>query len=85
MAVITVQITTRTSDQVREPILYRVSRDYKVITNLRRAQITEDYGFVEIDIEGELEEVQRAVSWLHTTGLHVDALQRSVGTDTVNL
>jgi hypothetical protein len=29
--------------------------------------------------------VQRAISWLHTTGLHIDAKQRSVGKDTVNL
>ena len=53
--------------------------------NIRRAQVTEDYGFVEVDIEGALEEVQRAISWLMTTGLHIHANQRSVGTDTVNL
>jgi len=85
MAVITVQISTRTSDQVKEPILYRLGKDFNVVTNIRRAQVTEDYGFVEVDIEGSLEEVQRAISWLHTTGLHVDARQRSVGKETDNL
>jgi hypothetical protein len=85
MAVITVQINSRTSDQVGEPIIYRLGKDYNVVTNIRRAQINEDYGFVEVDIEGSLEEVQRAISWLHTTGLHVNAVQRSVGKDTVNL
>ena len=78
MAVITVQIATRTSDQAGEPILYRLAKDFDVVTNIRRAQVTDDYGFVEVDIEGSLEEVQRAISWLHTTGLHVDAKQRSV-------
>jgi ABC-type methionine transport system ATPase subunit len=78
MPVITVQISTRTKDQVMQPILYRIGKDFNVVTNIRRAQVTEDYGFVEVDIEGTLEEVQRAISWLHTTGLHIDAKQRSV-------
>lgn len=85
MAVITVRISTRTPDQVDQPIIYRLGKDYNVVTNIRRAQVNEDYGFAEVDIEGSLEEVQRAISWLHTTGLHIDAVQRSVGKDTVNL
>jgi hypothetical protein len=85
MAVITVQISTRTSDQVKEPILYRLGRDFNVIPNIRRANVTEDYGFAEVDLEGSLEEVQRAISWLMTTGLTINAQQRSVGKDTDNL
>jgi len=79
MAVITVHISTRTPEQAREPILYRLGKDFRVVYNIRRAQITEGSGFAEVDIEGPLEEVQRAISWLHTTGLTVDARQRSVG------
>ena len=85
MPTVPVKITTRTSEQVRAPILYRLARDFNVVTNVRRAQISDDYGYVEVDIEGTLEEVQLAISWLHTTGLQVEALQRSVGKDTVNL
>jgi ABC-type methionine transport system ATPase subunit len=85
MACITVRINTRTPDQTREPILYKVGTNFQVSTNIRRAQVNENGGFLEIDIEGELEDVQRAISWLHTTGLHIDAKQRSVGKDTVNL
>jgi hypothetical protein len=85
MALITVEISTRTPDQANEPVIYRLGRDFNVVANIRRAQVTEDYAFLEIDLEGELEEVQRAVSWLHTTGLNVAAIQRSVGKDTANL
>lgn len=80
MPVITVQITSRTSEQVRQPILYRLGKDFDVVTNIRRAQVTDDYGFIEADIEGSLEEVQRAISWLMTTGLNINTLQRSVTT-----
>src|SRR5438132_14014578 len=73
MAAITVQISTRTPEQVREPILYRLGKEFDVVTNVRRAQVNEDFGFVEVEITGSLEEVQRAISWLMTTGLNVDA------------
>ena len=85
MSVITVQLNSRTKAQVGEPTICKVAKDYNVTTNIRRAQVNEDYGFVEMDIEGDLEEVQRAISWLHTTGYNVSAVQRSVGKDTVNL
>lgn len=85
MPVIHVKMSTRTSDQVNAPILCRLAKDFDVVTNIRRASISEDYGSVELDIEGDLEEAQRAVSWLHTTGLQVEAMERSVGRDTANL
>ncbi len=85
MPVITVNVTTRNSSQVRAPIIHRLIKDFDVVVNIRQAQITDDYGHVQLDIEGSLEEVQRAISWLHTTGFQVEALQRSVGTDTANL
>ena len=85
MPVITVQISSRNSDQVKLPIVWRVGKEFDVTTHIRRAQVTDDYGFIELDIEGPLEEAQRAVSWLHTTGLQVSAIDRSVGKDTQNL
>ncbi len=79
MPVITVDIATRGQDQVRAPIVQRLVKDYDIVVNIRRAQVTEDYGRLVLDLEGSLEEVQRAISWLHTTGLDVSAAQRSVG------
>ncbi|NLH98820.1 MAG: hypothetical protein GX446_04930 [Chthonomonadales bacterium] len=79
MAVIQVRIATRTPDQANEPIVHRIGHDFRVVTNIRRAQISEEGGFLDIDIEGALPEVQRAIAWLQTTGLSVSAQQRSVG------
>lgn len=81
MPIITVDIATRGSDQVKAPIVQRLVKDYDIVVNIRRAQVTEDYGRLVLDLEGSLEEVQRAISWLHTTGLDVSAAQRSVGSN----
>ena len=47
--------------------------------NIVKANIDSDYGWVQIKLEGPVEEVQRATAWLMTTGMHVEAAQRAVG------
>ena len=65
--------------------MYRLAQKFLVTPNILRAEVNEEKGFLEIEISGELEEVQRSIAWLNTTGLYIDAIQRSVGKDTVNL
>jgi ABC-type methionine transport system ATPase subunit len=64
--------------QAREPWIWRLCTEFDVKVNVLRAQIEPEAGWVEIELEGALESVQRATAWLHTTGLHVDPVQRSV-------
>ncbi len=85
MASITVRITTRTPQQVCEPIMYRLVQKFLITPNILRAEVNEEKGFLELELSGELEEVQRTIAWLNTTGLYIDAIQRSFGKDTVNL
>lgn len=66
-------------EQVGEPWIWRLSRDFNVRVTIQKANVDEDFGWMQISLEGPIEEVQRATAWLHTTGMHVDPLQRSVG------
>jgi len=68
-------------EQVKEPWLWRICTDFNVKVNILKANIDEDFGWVRIELEGPIEEIQRCIAWLHTTGLHVEPLQRSVGAD----
>jgi len=65
--------------QVSEPWLWQLARDFDVKVNIVRAQVDPDAGWIEVEMEGSQEDVQRAIAWLHTTGLHVDPKQRSIG------
>ena len=64
---------------VGEPWLWKMGRDFDVVVNVKRANVDLDYGFVEVELTGALEEIQRATTWLLTTGLHVEAQTRSMG------
>jgi L-aspartate semialdehyde sulfurtransferase ferredoxin len=80
-----VRLATVNPEQDHVPVLYRVGRDFGVIVNVENAEFDEEEGgHVEIAISGPLGEVQRAIAYLHTTGLHVFPRQRSV-TDYSNL
>ena len=70
---------TAGKEQVGEAWIWRLAREFSIKVTICKANVDEDFGWMQIDLEGPLEEVQRATAWLHTTGLHVDPLQRSVG------
>jgi hypothetical protein len=51
------------------PLLSRVSKNFDVTVNLRRALLSEDGGWAEVGFEGDMVEVGRAVAYLQTTGV----------------
>ncbi len=57
---------------VREPIIYNLGIQFKVIPNIRRADITEDKGWVVLELEGEEKDIERAITWLTDKGIRVD-------------
>jgi ABC-type methionine transport system ATPase subunit len=56
---------------LREPILYQLIREFKITVNIIQAQITLDEGWLDIDIGGDHEEIERAIQWLSSQGIEV--------------
>lgn len=77
MAEVDINLTAR-QETIGEPWIWRLSREFDVRVIIVKANIDADFGWMQIRLEGPVEEIQRATAWLMTTGLHVDALQRSV-------
>jgi hypothetical protein len=50
-----------------------------VDVNIVKASVEPDFGWMHLVLTGPAEEIQRATAWLMTTGIHVEAEQRSVG------
>lgn len=78
MTSIDVNLTAR-DEQVNEPWMCRLCKDFDITASITKANIESDFGWMQVRLTGPIEEVQRAITWLMTTGLHVDAQQRSVG------
>jgi ABC-type methionine transport system ATPase subunit len=65
---------TFSEDQLREPMVYRVGRDFGVQTNIRRANVDELAAWFLIDFDGDPEDIDRAVAWLEQEGVKVDRI-----------
>jgi len=70
----TVRLTVP-GDTVNDPVIYRLGQDYKVVTNIRRADVGNDTGWVELDLDGDAAEVDRALEYCRSRGIGVDKLE----------
>ena len=57
---------------IKDPVIYRLGKQFEVVTNIRRADVTEDRGWVVLELEGEMGEIERAVEWVIDQGVRVD-------------
>jgi ABC-type methionine transport system ATPase subunit len=59
-------------ENIREPIIYNLSHQFQVVTNIRRADISDSKGWVVLELEGEDKEIDEAISWVTSRGVRVD-------------
>ena len=56
---------------VTEPVIYRLSRQFRIIPNIRRARVTEREGEVILELEGEEAELDKGIAYLNGLGIRV--------------
>jgi hypothetical protein len=60
---------------ITRPILWELSKEFAVITNIRQASVTDEVGIVSLSLEGEAEEIGRAIAWMEGLGVKVDPVE----------
>jgi ABC-type methionine transport system ATPase subunit len=55
-----------------QPIVYRLIRTFDLEVNIRQAQIALEQGWLEIEVTGEPDEIERATEWLTRQGITVE-------------
>ncbi len=60
------------SELIKESIIYNLGQQFKVVTNIRRADVSEDRGWVVLELEGEEQEIERGIAWVAARGVRVD-------------
>jgi L-aspartate semialdehyde sulfurtransferase ferredoxin len=64
-------------EKIRDPVLYLLGRQFNVIPNIRRAQITDEIGMVSLELEGEPAEIDKAIAFLRTSRVGVEVVKPS--------
>jgi ABC-type methionine transport system ATPase subunit len=57
---------------VKEPVIYQLGRKFEIVTNIRRADVTKDQGWVLLEVSGEPEELDRGIEFLESKGVKVE-------------
>ncbi|MBI2329576.1 MAG: NIL domain-containing protein [Chloroflexi bacterium] len=57
---------------IKEPIIYNLSQQFKVVTNIRRADVSEDRGWVVLELEGKEKDIEQGIAWVTSKGVRVD-------------
>ncbi len=57
---------------VKEPIIYNLGQQFKVVTNIRRADVSEIKGWMMLELEGEEKEIEDGIAWVTSKGVRVN-------------
>jgi ABC-type methionine transport system ATPase subunit len=66
------------TEQIREPVIYNVGKQFNIITNIRRAEIEHDHAWAVLELEGEDDEIEKALAYVRGLGLLVNQMEGDV-------
>jgi ABC-type methionine transport system ATPase subunit len=66
------------AELVQRPVIYHLVKDFDIVTNIRRADVTADHGWCVLELEGAEERLEEGIAWLERQGVAVDPIERDV-------
>ena len=63
---------------IKEPVIYNIGHRFKVVTNIRSANVLENAGWVTLEIDGEEDEYLKALHYLNEMGVSVEPVERDI-------
>lgn len=66
------------TELVTESIIHKLGHNYEVVTNIRRADVRDDMGWVILELEGPALEIENGVQWVASQGVRVDLIDGDI-------
>ena len=57
---------------IKEPVIFSLGHKFDVVPSIRRADVTDDRGWVVLELDGRDEDIDRAIDWVMGKGVRVD-------------
>ncbi len=64
--------------QIQQPLIWKLGRDFEIVTNIRRADVQEKVGWVVLELEGTDTEIDRGLEWIKRNGVRIDPVSGDV-------
>jgi ABC-type methionine transport system ATPase subunit len=59
-------------ESIKAPLVYQLGHKFAVVTSIRMADVDKSVGWVVLGLEGEADEIERALAWARSQGVRVD-------------
>lgn len=59
---------------IKEPVTFRMAKQFDVIPNIRRANVTETVGELILELEGQDERIEEGIEYLTKLGVKVEPI-----------
>ena len=66
---------TFNEEQIRDPIIYNLGQQFKLVTNIRRADLSEETGWIILELEGDANDIEQGIAWVTSKGVRVDPIE----------
>lgn len=63
---------------IKEPVIYNIGQRFKLVTNIRSANVSENVGWVTLEIDGDEAEYLKAIHYLNEIGVKIEPIERDV-------
>jgi len=62
---------TFSPEVITEPIIYNLGQQFRLITNILRADLTVDRGWTVLELDGKDEDIEAGIAWTTSKGVRV--------------
>jgi L-aspartate semialdehyde sulfurtransferase ferredoxin len=63
---------------IKEPVLFRMAKEFDVMPNIRRARVTETIGEIVAELDGAPEDLERGIQYLKQEGVLVEPVEGDI-------
>jgi L-aspartate semialdehyde sulfurtransferase ferredoxin len=66
------------TELIQRPVIYELGIKFEIVTNIRRAEVNQNDGWVVLELEGSSEEIERGLTWVIEQGVEVSSLEGDI-------
>ena len=66
------------TELITEPVIYNLTREFRVVASVQRASIVDNKGLVSLDLEGNDDDIERGIAWMTEKGIEIEPLEVKV-------
>jgi ABC-type methionine transport system ATPase subunit len=63
---------------VKEPLIYQMTKKFDLVFNVRSASVSEEIGIIALELDGQPETIEAAVTWFREHGVTVEPIEKNV-------